>query len=86
MRNLRLITDTFRYPTIFKTAFVVDNACYLKKSLANNKWSHDFMIVSQNIANPYFMKQKVQQYILNWDVLLNKNITEIKIPKGAYIH
>ncbi len=44
------------------------------------------MIVSQNIANPYFMKQKVQQYILNWDVLLNKNITEIKIPKGAYIH
>jgi len=35
-----------------------------------------------------FTKPKVQQYMLIWEVLLNKNknITEINTPEGVYIH
>ena len=33
-----------------------------------------------------FTKPKVQQYMLIWEVLLNKNITEINTAEGEYIH
>jgi len=35
-----------------------------------------------------FIKPKVQQYMLIWEVLLNKNknIKEIDTPVGGYIH